>query len=58
VNLYVGGAGTIQLSMGGRIDGLLHAPEAELVLGAGLEIVGHALVRRVGVEFPLTVTTP
>jgi hypothetical protein len=47
VRLHVGGAGTIQLTGGGTLHGALYAPEAELVLGAALEVYGALFVNRV-----------
>lgn len=57
VRLFVAGAGTIELREGGRIHGLLHAPDAELVLPAPLEVDGSLLLRRVAAEAALTITT-
>jgi hypothetical protein len=47
VRVYVGGAGTIQLSGGAFLGGNLYAPSSELVTSAPLEAFGSIFVRRV-----------
>ncbi|MCK6549317.1 hypothetical protein L6R52_25970 [Myxococcota bacterium] len=53
--LYVGGAGTIQLSGGGVFAGNLYAPRAELVASAPIELFGSLFVRRLAASAPLAV---
>ncbi|MDD9933335.1 MAG: hypothetical protein OXT09_07030 [Myxococcales bacterium] len=55
VRLFVAGAGTIELRGGGALHGVLHAPDAELVLPAPLTIHGSALLRRVAAEAELVI---
>jgi cytoskeletal protein CcmA (bactofilin family) len=54
VRVFVGGAGTVQLSMGGALHGVLYAPQAELVQSAALEVTGALFVRRVASTADLT----
>ena len=55
VRLFVTGSGTVQLQGGAELHGLLHAPDAELVLSAPLELHGSALVRRVASQAELRI---
>jgi hypothetical protein len=55
VRIYVGGGGTIQLSGGGELHGMLYAPKAELVLSAPLTLRGALFVRRVAASAELSV---
>lgn len=54
VRVFAGGAGTLQLSMGGALHGVLYAPQAELVQSAPLEVTGAVFVRRVASTADLT----
>ena len=54
MRVFVGGAGTLQLSMGGALHGVLYAPQAELVQSAPLVVTGALFVRRVASTADLT----
>lgn len=54
VHVFAGGAGTLQLSKGGALHGVLYAPQAELVQSAALEVTGALFVRRVASTADLT----
>jgi hypothetical protein len=54
VRVFLGGAGTVQLSSGGALHGVLFAPHAELVQSAALEVTGALFVRRVASTADLT----
>ena len=54
VRVFAGGTGTIQLSSGGALHGVLYAPRAELVQSAPLEVTGALFVRRVASTADLT----
>lgn len=54
VRLFVLGGGTLQLSEGGDVFGLIHAPDAELVVPAPLRVEGSVIVRRVAAAAALT----
>lgn len=55
VRLFVTGNGTITLEQGGTLHGLLHAPNAELVVPAPLDVRGALAVRRLAAAASLTV---
>jgi cytoskeletal protein CcmA (bactofilin family) len=55
VRIYVGGAGTVQISGGGALHGVLYAPKAELVLAAPLEVHGALFMRRIAAAAALDV---
>lgn len=54
VRVFAGGAGTLQLSMGGALHGVLYAPHAELVQSAPFVVTGALFVRRVASTADLT----
>jgi hypothetical protein len=54
VRLYLGGMGTVQLTSGGALHGVLYAPGAELVLSAPLTVTGALFVRRAAATADLT----
>jgi hypothetical protein len=47
VRIHVGGAGTIQLTRGGAMQGALYAPLSEIVLSAPFTLYGAMIARRV-----------
>ncbi|MBX3245960.1 MAG: hypothetical protein KF901_02120 [Myxococcales bacterium] len=53
LRLYVGGAGTIDLTSGGELAANVYAPRAELVTPAALEVFGSVFARRVVASGPL-----
>ncbi len=55
VRLYVGGAGTLQLSGGALIAGNVYAPLAELTSSAPIEVFGALMVRRLATSAAVTV---
>ena len=55
VRIYVGGAGTVQLSSGVEVYGALYAPRAELVLSAPLTLRGALFIRRIAASAALAV---
>jgi hypothetical protein len=56
VRIHVGGAGTIQLTRGGEMQGALYAPRAGIVLGAQFTLYGAMTGARVDASAaPLTV---
>jgi hypothetical protein len=55
VRVFAGGNGTIQLSSGGSLHGVLYAPRAELVLSGAFDATGALFVRRVAGAADLTV---
>jgi len=55
VRLYVGGAGSVQLTGGGLFAGNVYAPRAELVTPAEVEVFGSLFVRRLAASGPIRV---